>query len=398
MACCQFQPKGIMSNTMRRTPQRSASYLVEPPPARNLPGRLAVAGIGLSVLIMIGASLVRQDWMFPHLPMPAAGPPWELSSVRVPPALVIAALWLAALLGAGGVAAGLVAASRGARPPTRLILITAVVVVAVLTVLPPAGSTDALDYAAYGRLLVLGHNPYVTPPHFLRAAHDAMAASIPRAWQYQVSLYGPFATLEQFLAARLGGDSLAGIVFWLKLWNSLAFGAVAVVLDRLLRNRPAQRLRAHLLWTLNPLLLWDLIAAGHVDVLAAAAGFLGLLAIGVQVPTMRTGTIQPALWRALVAGALVGVAGDVKINYLLFAVGLAWALRRSPAALIAAGAGALAVLVPTYAWLGTPALKALLARRSALSADNIYQLFTREGLHLPKSTSCSPGRACTCRT
>jgi hypothetical protein len=263
----------------------------------------------------------------------------------------------------------------------RLILITAVVVVAVLTVLPPAGSSDALDYAAYGRLLVLGRNPYVTTPHYLRTLHDAFAVSVPREWQHQVSLYGPFATLEQFVAARLGGGSPARIVFWLKLWNSLAFGAVAVVLDRLLRNRPAQRLRAHLLWTLNPLLLWDLIAAGHVDVLAASAGLLGLLAIGIQRPE------RPTLWRALAAGVLVGVAGDVKINYLLFAVGLAWALRRSPAALATAAAGALAVIASTYAWLGTPALKALLARRSALSADNMYQLIDRAaGIHLPDPT------------
>jgi hypothetical protein len=52
--------------------------------------------------------------------------------------------------------------------------------------------------------------------------------------------------------------------------------------DRLLdplRADPGRRLRAHLLWTLNPLLLWDVVAAGHLDVLAAAAGLLGLLAL-----------------------------------------------------------------------------------------------------------------------
>ncbi len=158
------------------------------------------------------------------------------------------------------------------------------------------------------------------------------------------------------MAAKLGGISAARIVFWLKLWNSAAFAAVAFVLDRLLRADPARRLRAHLLWTLNPLLLWDLIAGGHVDMVAAAAGLAGLLAIG------RQGAGRPAgLARALAAGALVGVAADIKIDYLLFAAGLAWGLRRWPAALVTAAAGALAVLVPTYAWFGRPAVRALVA-------------------------------------
>jgi hypothetical protein len=376
-----------MSNTARQVPLRPAGDPAGPLPGRGTAvlGYLAIAGIGLSILIMIGASLIRQQWMFPHVVMPSVGPPWELPPVRIAPGVVIVALWLSALLGGLGVVAGLLAASRGVRPPMRLIAVAAIIAIAALTVLPPAGSSDALDYAAYGRLLVLGHNPYVTTPHYLRVLHDAFAISVPRKWEHQVSLYGPFATLEQFLAARLGGDSPARIVFWLKLWNSIAFGAVALVLDRLLRSDPARRLRAHLLWTLNPLLLWDLIAAGHVDVLAAAAGLIGLLAIGVQTRAVL-GVVQdqparPSLGRAMIAGALVGVAGDIKINYLLFGFGLAWALRRSPAAMITAADGALAVLVPTYAWLGTPALRALLARRSASSADNIYQLFTRASGH-----------------
>jgi hypothetical protein len=309
--------------------------------------------------------------MLPRLPMPSFGPPWELTSVRVSTRVVDAALWLAEITGGLGIAAGLLAAARGARPPMRLIVVAAVIVVAALTVLPPAGSTDALDYAAYGRLLALGHNPYVITPSFLRDMHNSFAQSVPREWETQVSLYGPFATLEQFVAAKLGGASAARIVLWLKLWNGLAYAAVAIVLDRLVRSDPAQRLRAHLLWTLNPLLLWDLLAAGHVDMLAAAAGLGGLLAIGRQ-----QGTSGPRLWRALVAGALIGISADIKINYILLGLGLAWALRRSKPALLTAAAGGLAVLVPTYAWLGAPAARALLARRDKASADSFYRIFT----------------------
>jgi hypothetical protein len=343
------------------------------PPSRSAQvlGLLAATGIGLAVLVMIGASAIRQDWMMPRLPMPATGPPFELQWVHLSAKVIDTALWLAEITGVLGVLAGLLAAARGARPPMRLIAVTAIVAVAALTLLPPAGSTDALDYATYGRLLVLGHNPYIATPSLLRDMHNSFAQSVPREWAHQVSLYGPFATFEQLIAAKLGGISAARIVFWLKLWNSAAFVLVAIILDRMLRADPAQRLRAHLLWTLNPLLLWDLIAAGHVDMLAAAAGLGGLLAIGVQAPGRRA-----ALWRAAAAGALIGVSADIKINYILLAGGLAWALRRQPAALLSAAAGGLAVLVPTYAWLGKPAARALLARRDKASADSFYRLLT----------------------
>jgi hypothetical protein len=334
---------------------------------------VAAAGIGIAILIMVAASLLRGAWMLPPVVMPAVGPPWELAVRHVSADLVTYALWLAALLGAGGVVAGLVAIHRGARMSARILLIAGLVAVAMLTVLPPTGSTDALDYATYGRLLALGHSPYVTTPIYLRHMPNAFAHSVPHVWDRYVSVYGPLATMEQFVAAKLGGASAARITFWLKLWDSAAFAAVALVLDRLLRHKPAQRLRAHLLWTVNPLLLWDLVAAGHLDVLAVMAGLLGLLMLGEQHASAR-----PALWRVAAAGALLGIAADIKINYALFGLAAAWALRRSLPGLALAGAAALAVLVPSYAYFGMPAVRALLSRRNQSSADNFYRLFLHD--------------------
>jgi hypothetical protein len=331
-------------------------------------GWLCGIGIGTALLIMVFASLVRQDWMTPQVPVPSSGPPWELH-VHLSGAAISVLLWLSALLALGGLVAGLVAARRGARGPIKLILFGAAVAAVLLTVLPPAGSTDPLDYAAYGRLELLGHNPYVATPLYLRVTDPSFGQSVPVHWQNQVSLYGPAATIEQYLAARLGGNSMARVVFWLKLWNTLAFGVVAIVFDRLLRRRPSARLRAHLLWTINPLLLWDLLASGHMDVVAAGAGVIGLLALGRQ----RPGT-EPLLWRAVVAGALVGFAADVKIDYALFGLALIWTLRRSMPALLAAAGGALAVLAPTYAWLGKPAFAALFARGDKTTQDSFYRV------------------------
>jgi hypothetical protein len=337
---------------------------------------VAAVGIGIAILIMIAVSLVRGGWMLPPVVMPAAGPPWEIPIRQVSPDLVTYALWLAALLGTGGVAAGLLAIHRGARLSARILLVAGLMAMAVLTVLPPTGSTDALDYATYGRLVALGHSPYVTTPVYLRHLHNSFALSVPRVWDHYVSVYGPLATMEQFLAAKLGGASAARITFWLKLWDSAAFAVVAVVLDRLLRRNPAQRLRAHLLWTVNPLLLWDLVAAGHLDVLAVMAGLLGLLVLGEQPAAGR-----PSLARVLASGALLGIAADIKINFMLFGLGAAWALRRSLPALALAGAAALAVLVPSYAYFGTPAVRALLSRRNQSSADNFYRALLPHSWH-----------------
>ena len=354
------------SQAARRSQAPSPESPAEQPV--RLLGWLCGIGIGTALLIMIFASLVRQNWMTPPVPMPAQGPPWELH-VHLNGGVISVLLWLSALLAAGGLLAGLVAARRGARGPIRLLLIAAAVAAVALTVLPPAGSTDPLDYAAYGRLALLGHNPYVATPLYLRVTDPSFGLSVPVRWQSQVSLYGPAATIEQYLAARLGGNSMARVVFWLKLWNTIAFGVVAFVLDRLLRMRPSARLRAHLLWTINPLLLWDLLASGHMDVVAAGAGVIGLLALGRQ----QSG-VEPKLWRAAAAGALVGFAADVKIDYALFGLGLIWALRRSLPALVAAAAGGLAVLGPTYAWLGKPAIAALFARGDKTTQDSFYRV------------------------
>jgi hypothetical protein len=287
-------------------------------------------------------------------------------------------LWTAAIAGGAGVIAGLVAVARGARPPGRLLVAGALVAVAALSVLPPAGSSDTLDYAADGRIAVLGYSPYVMTPQWLRARGDPIGEAAPIAWQTHVSAYGPLATAEEWAAAELGGTSPARIVFWLKLWNALGFAVVVLALDRLLRADPARRARAHLIWSVNPLLLWNLIAGGHIDGLAAAIGFLGVAVLAAPRPG---GSISPA--RALAAGLLVGVAAGMKAPFALFALGVGWAARRSRGALLAATAGFLAVLVPAMLLAGRPALTALVRRTGAATHDNLYQIIYRPlGYHV----------------
>jgi hypothetical protein len=347
--------------------------------------RSAGLAIGVAILVMIAVSAAGPSAAVASMPRPAAGPPWWFA-VRLPPGVVTAALWAAAVVGCGGVMAGVAAVARGARPPARLLVGGALVAVAAFTVLPPAGSTDTLSYAINGRMVVTGHSPYVMTPGQLRGTGDPVARLAPPAWANEVSVYGPLATAEEWGAAELGGTSAARITFWLKLWNALAFGAVVLALDRLLRSSPARRARAHLLWSVNPLLLWSVIAGGHIDGLAAALGFGGLLVLRVRQPG---GTPRAA--RAFSAGLLTGAATACKLPFGFFGVGVVWASRRSPAALAGAVAGFLVALVPGYAIAGWPAVRALAARTEGATSDNFYQLIYHPFRYTASATSAPAG-------
>jgi hypothetical protein len=325
----------------------------------------ATGAIITAVIIMIAATMLRASWMPPAIPMPHFGPPWEISQ-KLPTKDLVLAVWLSGALGGCGVIAALVAIRRGERLPIRTLVITGLFALVILTVLPPVGSTDALDYAVYGQISALGHSPYVMVP--LQYRQLTHAAGVPGGWSTIPSVYGPLATFEQFVAAKLSGTSLARTVFWLKVVNAFAFAGVAYAADRLLRNDPAARARAHVLWTVNPLLLWNLIAAGHLDLFAAAVGLAGLLIADRWVS-------GPPLWRALAAGLCVGAAIDIKVNYALFLLALCWAFRRQIRELLVAVGGALLFLVPSYAASGMAAIKAPVSRAANVTGYGFYGFY-----------------------
>jgi hypothetical protein len=335
---------------------------------------LAAAAIIASVLIMVVVSAAGPNVSVPALPA-VGGPSWWHHSLHLTATFVTVSLWVAMALGCAGVIAGLVAVDRGARLPVRAVMAFAFLAVAVFTVLPSAGSTDSISYAANGRTAVIGHSPYVMTPLQLERSGDPVGrqipfSEIPSTWTTTVSVYGPVATGAEWAAAELGGTSLARITFWLKCEEALAFCVVIAALDRLLRRDPGLRLRAHLLWSVNPLLLWEIVAGGHIDGLAVVFGLLGVAAL-------RARDGQVGVGAATVAGLLTGVAAGIKVEYVLFAAAVAWACRRSVRPLAAAAAGFLLVVVPCYLAAGVPAIKILVTRSPGITWDTMYQLFWR---------------------
>jgi hypothetical protein len=349
------------------------------PGLTRLIGWLAAAAIAASTLIMIIISAAGPNVSVPAMPRPGGGPPWW-HPLHLTATVATVSLWTAMALGCAGVIAGLVAVARGARPPVRLVLAASFLAVAVLTVLPPAGSTDSISYAASGRTAVIGHSPYVMTPRQLQQSGDPVgrqipSREIPSSWMNAVSVYGPVATAAEWTAAELGGTSLARITFWLKLEEAIAFGAVVLALDRLLRADPEMRLRAHLLWSVNPLLLWEIVAGGHIDGLAAAFGLFGIVALRVR--ARREGRPRPGVGSAALAGLLIGVATGLKVEYALLGLAVAWACRRSVTALAAAAAGFAVVIAPAYLAAGTASIRVLVTRSGGITWDTMYQLFWR---------------------
>jgi hypothetical protein len=125
----------------------------------------------------------------------------------------------------------------------------------------------------------------------------------------------------------------------------------------------------------NPLLLWEIVAGGHIDGLAAAFGLLGIVALRAGSP--GGDRPRPGLGSAALAGLLIGVATGLKVEYALLGLAVAWACRRSVRALAAAAAGFVVVIGPAYLAAGPAAIKVLVTRSTGVTWDTMYQLFWR---------------------
>jgi hypothetical protein len=349
---------------------------------------LSLAAIGVSVGLTVAVAVMGPSVMEPVLPGRAGQPPWAFAAHPSP---YLAVGLTAAALAAG--ALGLVLALRAVRGgwsvPARTVLLAGLLAAVALTLVPPFGSSDQLSYAAYGRILVTGHNPYTTTPAQLAALGDPVARAV-QDWFTTPSVYGPLATGVQGLAALIGGTSARLTVFVLGLANLAAFAGTALLLHRMTRRDPARQLRAALLWAANPLLLQLLIAGAHVD---GQAVFFAVAAVAVFTgcsggPSPRAST-APSLSRATLAGVLVGLGFAVKVSDVLVGVGLAVALmlrprpagRRTGPPLAALAAGFAATAGAALA-IGGPAMWHQLSRESDLVSIGSPWRVIRSGVHL----------------
>ena len=308
-------------------------------------GRAGLAGIALSVACTFIVAGCGPSVMEPALRGRPGQPPWALDP-HVSAYLAVGLTAVALAAGTAGLVLVLRATRAGWTVSARAVLLAGIAAAALLTLLPPFGSSDQLSYAAYGRMVATGHNPYLTTPAQLAATGDPVAGAV-QDWFHATSVYGPLASGIQGLASLIGGTSVRLTVFCLGVANLAAFVITALLLHRMTRTRQDRQLRAALLWTANPLLLQVLVAGAHVDgqeiacCVAAAAVMYGPWNHNDGGVTARI----PAPSRALAAGVLVGLGFAIKVTAALVGLGFAIALLLMGRAVwrrIAAALGALA--------------------------------------------------------
>lgn len=324
----------------------------------------------VAIVVSVGLGLVA-CLLGPSNTVPVSGGGWSLEAD--PSAALIVALTFG-MVGSGtlGVCLGLLAVRWGWRPPVRMLLYGGVAAAAALALAPVGGSTDVQSYALYGRMLLLGHDPYQTVPQLLIDLRDPVAAYAPQAWRQTPSVYGPVSNWLFAGAAALGGTSMFAIVSLLKVAAFGAFALVAVLLHRMADDHAA-KVRAHLLWTCNPLMLWACAAGAHNDVFGAA--FM-VAAFAVFFRASDT----PAWAAGMYAGALIGLAGGVKAPFFLAGVGLAWVARRSWPTLLGLLGGVVATGLGAYLAAGPRAFEILLDKSQDASPTNPWRYLPRWGI------------------
>lgn len=328
--------------------------------------RWALAAVATSAVLIVGTAALGPSAASPALAAGtgwrAALPPWSLG-VEASSGLVTALLDTGYVLGGLGVALGLLAARRGEAVPRWAIQIAcAAAVLAVLV--PPLGSADHVNYAAYGRIAAGGGDPYLVAPVQWAGGRDPVTSAVEPPWTTTPSIYGPVATAVQAVTSLAAGDSLRATVW---LWQLVCLASWLAVGRLLHRACPAGagRTRAAWLWLLNPILLGLLLVGAHVDVVAAALGL---------------GAIVLAGRRPFLAGLLLGAAIGVKLTAALIGPALLYALwrRHNRAAwrpVLAGLVGAVLVLAPAFAWAGPHVFDQLSRARRYVSLATPWRPF-----------------------
>ena len=300
-----------------------------PAPARRpeLAGRAGLTATGVSVTLTFAVAVTGTSVMEPPYPGRPGQPPWAVSG-HLSPYLAVALTAAALAAGTIGLALTVSAMRRGWGFPARYLLLAGLLTAAVLTLVPPFGSSDPLSYAAYGRMLVTGHNPYAIGPDVLARLGDPVARAV-QDWYTAPSDYGTVATAGQALASLIGGTSARLTVFVLSLLDLAGFAGTGLLLHRMSRGDRSRQVRAALLWTCNPLLLQVLVSGEHVDSQAIVFGVAAVAVAGPVLTGPARRATRPVVLRAAGAGALAGLGFAVKVTIALIGAGLVVAAIRA---------------------------------------------------------------------
>jgi alpha-1,6-mannosyltransferase len=187
------------------------------------------------------------------------------------------------------------AAIRRGRLPHRPLVAIALVWSLPLLAGPPLFSHDLYSYVAQGTLVHLGLSPYRVPPAVLAGlGHPAVLHAVSPFWRHTTAPYGPlFLWLASIVVAVVGSNPMVAAITLRLTVAAVGLCLLALYLPRLARRLGASPTAAVWLALLNPLVLFQLVAPGHNDLLMA-----GLMVAGVTI-----GLERPAAGIAICAAA-----------------------------------------------------------------------------------------------
>jgi len=160
---------------------------------------------------------------------------------------------------------------------------------------PALFSRDVFSYAAHGREVALGWNPYHHGPAVLGGGPYLRFVS--GVWSNAPSPYGPlFLGIDGVLVQHVGQHAMVAVTA-LRLLSFAGVVLLAVWLPRLARACGTEPSLAVWLGLLNPLVLLHVVSGGHNDGL-----MLGLLVAGITLA--RQDRFAPALLVCLLAAAI----------------------------------------------------------------------------------------------
>ncbi len=259
-----------------------------------------------------------------------------------------------------GLVLGLRSANRGL-PVPRIVVISALGLAFLAVLVPPMGSADHLNYAAYGRIAAQGGDPYAVSPISWAGGADPITRAVEPPWTTTPSIYGPIATAVQVCTSFLGGTSLRLTVFFWQLFCLLAWLLVAY----LGRGRGP---RALWLWLANPVLYGVLLLGAHVDLLAAA---LGLWALTRLQPLARADGTLKQRYHAIFIGVLLGLAIGIKLTIGVFGIaaiiGVWFHVKQRWSVIFWGTLGLSMVLIPSHLAAGAQVFSQLRRARGFIS-------------------------------
>lgn len=285
---------------------------------------------------------------------------------------VTSLVYVAILLGGYGIILALRALKNGWAPPIGRLIALGIGTTAAITLVPPMASGDVLIYAAYGRIMSLGGNPYTTAPaDTIRLGYDPVIVATERPWQGAKSVYGPIATWIQWFSSWVGGDSMQLTVWMLQLSVALSLIVSGLLMLKLVGPNLVNRRRVLLLGLANPLILWTVLAGAHNDAIAVMFAVVALVLFRRHI-----------FW----AGVMLGVAGCTKLSIGLVGVAMLWSLRADRRKMVRFCVGGVASMVGLYAFVGLQAFQQARSQTSFISTGTPHKvLLSLFDLFLPGS-------------